>query len=344
MLPQPIILKQESQTDEKYGCAPEKRKIEDYVKNGIINLDKPSGPTSHEVAAWVRNIFSSFGVTKAGHSGTLDPNVTGVLPMAIQNSVKIIPALIRAPKEYVAIMHLHKPVSEGVIRAAFKKFTGEIEQMPPKLSGVKKQLRKRHIYYLKILEIEEQNVLFRVGCEAGTYIRTLCVDFGKALGMGAHMQELRRTKAGTFQETDSVNLQSVKDAVEIYLENVEIHPENHAADHGKLFSKAEKGGETELRKVVLPVEYGVRHLEKIFIKDSAVSAVSNGAPLHAGGISKLTGGIEPDGMVAIMTLKEELVALGCAQMSSGQMLKSEKGIAAKINRVLMPAGIYPREW
>ncbi len=320
---QNILVKQESQTDEKYGCAPENRKIEDYVKNGLINLDKPKGPTSHEVAAWVRNIFSSFGVKKAGHSGTLDPNVTGVLPMAIQNSVKIIPALIRAPKEYVAIMHLHKPVSEDVIRATFREFTGEIEQMPPKMSGVKKQLRRRHIYYLKILEIDVDDVLFRVGCEAGTYIRTLCVDFGKMLGIGAHMQELRRTKAGNFEETDSVNLQSVKDAVETYLE---------------------KGNETELRKAVLPVEYGIRHLEKILIKDNAVSAVSNGAPLHAGGVSKLTDGIVSGGMVAIMTLKGELVVLGCAQMSSQEILKNEKGIAVKINRVILPAGLYPREW
>ncbi len=339
---QNILIKQESGTDEKYGCAPEKREIKEYIRNGIINLDKPKGPTSHEVAAWVRNIFggvntqkasteaqrnekifSNFGVTKAGHSGTLDPNVTGVLPMTLQNSVKIIPALIRAQKEYVAIMRLHKPVSESVIRATFKKFLGEIEQMPPKLSGVKKRLRKRHIYNIKILEIDGEDVLFRVGCEAGTYIRTLCVDFGKALNMGAHMQELRRTKAGTFEETDSVNLQAVKDAVETYLE---------------------RGNENELRRIVLPVEYGVRHLQKVFIKDSAVSAVSNGAPLHVGGISKLTDGISANDMVAIMTLKGELVALGGAQMSSGQMLKSKKGIAAKINRVLISVGSYPREW
>jgi len=320
---QTFLLKEESQTDEKYGCAPENRKINDYVINGLINLDKPAGPTSHEVAAWVRNIFRDFGVTKAGHSGTLDPNVTGVLPMAIQNSVKIIPALIRAQKEYVAIMRLHKPVSESVIRATFKKFTGEIEQMPPKLSGVKKRLRKRNIYYIKILEIDGSDVLFRVGCEAGTYIRTLCVDFGKELGIGAHMQELRRTKAGTFEEINSVNLQSVKDAVEIFLE---------------------RGDETEIRRVVFPVEYGVRHLEKIFIKDNAVSAVANGAPLHAGGIAKLTNEISADDMVAIMTLKGELVALGCAQMSSEQILKSKKGIAARINRVLISVGSYPREW
>lgn len=359
MSTQQIRTKQESKTDERYGCSPEKRQIEEHIRNGIINLDKPSGPTSHEVAAWVRNIFSqqaekpraskacegifggvntqkasskaqrnemifsSFGVKKAGHSGTLDPNVTGVLPMCIQNSVKIIPALIRAQKEYVAIMHLHKPVSEDLIRAAFKKFTGEIEQMPPKLSGVKKQLRRRNIYYLKVLEIEGQDILFRVGCEAGTYIRTLCVDFGKALGIGAHMQELRRTKAGNFLETESVNLQAVKDAVETYLETKD---------------------ETELRKTVHPVEYGIRHLEKIFIKDNAVSAVANGAPLHVGGISKLTEKIEPKGMVAIMTLKGELVALSTAKMSSEQIMKNEKGIAATIDRVVLEQRTYPKSW
>ncbi len=323
MSSQQILIKQESQTDERYGCSPEKRKIEEHIRNGIINLDKPSGPTSHEVAAWVRNMFSSFGVTKAGHSGTLDPNVTGVLPMCIQNSVKIIPALIRAQKEYVAIMHLHRPVSQDLIRATFKKFTGEIEQMPPKLSGVKKQLRRRNIYYLKVLEIDGQDVLFRVGCEAGTYIRTLCVDFGKSLGIGAHMQELRRTIAGNFEESDSVNLQAVKDAVEIYLETKD---------------------ETELRKVIHPVEYGIRHLEKIFIKDNAVSAVANGAPLHIGGISKITDNISMNDMVAIMTLKGELVALGTAKLPSKLIMKDGKGIAASIGRVVLEQRTYPKSW
>ncbi len=318
-----ILTRQDATTDERYGCPPEKRKIADYVKNGIIILDKPKGPTSHEVSAWVRNIFVSFGVKKAGHSGTLDPNVTGVLPIAVQNSVKIIPALIRAEKEYVALMHLHKQVSEELVRATFQKFLGEIEQMPPKLSGVKKQLRRRKIYYLDILEIDGQDVLFRVGCEAGTYIRTLCIDFGKALKAGAHMQELRRTKAGNFEEKDSVNLQAVKDAVEFYLEN---------------------GDESGLRKVVLPLECGVRHLKKIVIKDNAVSAVSNGAPLGAGGVSKLSSGIVTEEMIAIMTLKGELAALGNAVMASEQIMESGKGIAAKISRVLMQQGIYPRGW
>ena len=318
-----ILIKQDAKTDEKYGSLPEKREIKEYIRNGIINLDKPKGPTSHEVAAWVRNIFSSFGVTKAGHSGTLDPNVTGVLPMCIQNSVKIIPALIRAQKEYVAVMHLHTPVDEGAIRDAFRKFLGKIEQMPPKKSGVKKQLRTRKIYYADIIEIAGQDVLFRVGCEAGTYVRTLCIDIGKSLGVGAHMQELRRTKAGNFEEADSVNLQAVKDAVEVYLE---------------------KNDETQLRRVVLPVECGIRHLRKIFIKDNAVSAVCNGAPLHVGGVSRISAGIISGELVGIMTLKGELAALGTAGMSSDDIIKSERGIAAKVVRVVISPEIYPRVW
>lgn len=318
-----IITKFPVRTDSKYGCPPEKRKIEEYIRNGIINLDKPSGPTSHEVSAWVRDIFRAFGVSKAGHSGTLDPGVTGVLPIALQNSVKIIPALIRAPKQYIAIMHLHEDISGEKIRNKMNEFIGRIEQMPPKLSGVKKQLRKRNIYSIEILEIEKKDVLFSVECEAGTYIRTLCIDFGKSLGINAHMQELRRTKAGTFSEETSVNLHALKDAVEFYLESKD---------------------ETLLRKCILPIERGIAHLGKIFLKDSAVSAVCNGAPLHAGGIAALTSEIKAGDMIALMSLKGELAALGTAKMSSEDIAKKDKGIAAAINRVVMPAGIYPREW
>ena len=154
-------------------------------------------------------------------------------------------------------------------------------------------------------------------------MRTLCIDIGKSLGVGAHMQELRRTKAGNFEEADSVNLQAVKDAVEVYLE---------------------KNDETQLRRVVLPVECGIRHLRKIFIKDNAVSAVCNGAPLHVGGVSRISAGIISGELVGIMTLKGELAALGIAQMDSEQMIKAEHGIAAKVSRVVIAQGLYPRAW
>ncbi|MFH1431787.1 MAG: RNA-guided pseudouridylation complex pseudouridine synthase subunit Cbf5 [archaeon] len=314
------LIKSTSKTDPKYGCRPEDRNIETHINNGLIILDKPKGPTSHQVAAWVRDIFC---LNKAGHSGTLDPGVTGVLPIVLGNATKIIPALIRGKKEYICLMQLHNEVPHKKILETAKSFTGNIEQMPPVKSAVKRQLRIREIYSLEILEIEGTDVLFRAEVEAGTYIRTLCVDFGKKLGIGAHMQELRRTKASSLLEKDAVTLQDIKDAWEFY---------------------KEKKDEKYLRDIIRPLERGVKHLQKIMIKDSAVSAICHGAPLHIGGIVRFTKDIKTNDIIAIMTLKDELVALAKSTMDSTAIHDSTQGTAAEVTRVIMKEDTYPRTW
>lgn len=125
------------------------------------------------MVSWVKRILS---LNRAGHSGTLDPKVTGVLPVMLGNATKIANVLLKAGKEYVCIMRLHQQESKGKIRKAAAEFVGTIYQRPPLRSSVKRRLRTRQIYYLDILEIDGQDVLFRVGCQAGTYIRKLCVS------------------------------------------------------------------------------------------------------------------------------------------------------------------------
>jgi H/ACA ribonucleoprotein complex subunit 4 len=150
-------------------------------------VDKPSGPTSHQISAYVKDILA---IDKAGHSGTLDPKVTGVLPVTTGRATKGVQLLIKAGKEYVALMHIHKDIDEAEVRKACEEFIGKIQQLPPIRSSVKRQLRTRSIYYFEIIEIEGRDVLFRVGCEAGTYIRKLIHDLGQRLGCGAHMVTL----------------------------------------------------------------------------------------------------------------------------------------------------------
>ncbi|MCZ7385771.1 MAG: RNA-guided pseudouridylation complex pseudouridine synthase subunit Cbf5 [Candidatus Methanoperedens sp.] len=315
------LVKSEDVTDGKYGKKPEVRPLEEYIRKGVINLDKPAGPTSHEVTSWVKKILN---LDKAGHSGTLDPNVTGLLPIMLSEATRAVDALLTAGKEYVCLMKLHTAMPEKIIKSIFSDFTGEIFQKPSIKSAVKRETRVRTIYYLELLEVEDNNVLFKVGCEAGTYIRKLCHDIGMALGTGAHMQELRRTKSGPFREDEKlVTLQDLRDA---YVE------------------WQESGDETQLRKVISPMEFGLSHLPEIVIRDNAVDAICHGAGLAAPGVLTVETGIERGDLVAVFTLKGEAVSFGIAQMKSNEILRAATGIVANTDRVLMEVGTYPKGW
>lgn len=316
-----IITKSSSFTNYDYGCKPEDRPIEEYISKSVINLDKPSGPTSHEIDAWVKRILNC---DKSGHGGTLDPKVTGVLPIGIDNATRTIQLLLTAPKEYVCLMTLHENVSEERIREVFKEFTGKIYQLPPVKSAVKRELRTRNVYYSTIYEINGRDVLFRIGCEAGTYVRTYCHNIGEALGVGAHMAELRRTQVGSFTEKNNLStLQDVTDAYHFFIED---------------------GDQSFLRECLMPMERAADYLPKVIIKDSAVDAICHGANLAAGGISKLSDYIQTNNLVAIETLKGELVGAGNALLSSNQILNADSGFAVDVSKVFMKPGVYPSFW
>lgn len=315
-----LLIKSEGETDPDYGSYPGERPIEVHIHYGVINLDKPSGPTSHEVDSWVKRIL---GAQKTGHGGTLDPKVTGVLPIGIDHATRVIQMILGADKEYVCLMRLHEEISEKKIRDILQEFQGKIFQTPPLKSAVKRELRVRKIYYVDILEIDGQDVLFKIGCEGGTYIRKYCHDVGEALGTGAHMAELRRTRSGPFTEDNLVTLHDLTDAYHIWKEEED---------------------ESYLRNCILPMEAAVEHLPKVFIKDSAVDAVCHGADLAAGGIVSLEDKIKREDVVAVMTLKGELVAAGESFKTAEEILKVDKGIMIDINKVFMEPGTYPKMW
>ncbi|MEK6839972.1 MAG: RNA-guided pseudouridylation complex pseudouridine synthase subunit Cbf5, partial [Nanoarchaeota archaeon] len=148
-----ILIKHDSETNPKYGCSPEKRPMKQLIEYGMININKVQGPTSHQVADYVKKILN---VNKAGHSGTLDPNVTGVLPLACAKATRVAGMLLKSPKEYIALMHIHKQVPEQEIRRIFEQFKGKIKQTPPRKSAVKRQERERTIHELDIIEIQGQ--------------------------------------------------------------------------------------------------------------------------------------------------------------------------------------------
>jgi len=314
------LVKVSAKTNEHYGKNPDELSVNELLHNGFINLDKPSGPTSHQIDSWIKEILK---INKVGHGGTLDPGVTGVLPIALGEATRALQVLLLAGKEYVGIMRLHKNIDEKTLIETCKNFIGDIYQIPPLRSAVKRVKRKRQIYYFQIIQIKDKDVLFLVGCEAGTYIRSLCVDIGKKLGCGAHLAELRRTRVGNITEKNSVTLQDIKDAY--------------------IFWKEEKD-ETEIRSKILPMYRLLDHLPKIVIRDSAVDALCHGANLAIPGIVEIDTDIKKEDMVAVLTLKNEGVALVKVLMSTEQIIQKDTGICAILQRVLMNKGTYPSIW
>lgn len=312
------ITLQDAETDWEYGQRPEERSIEERLSNGLVLVDKPDGPTSHQVSAWTRELLDRG---KAGHSGTLDPSVTGVLPIGLDRGTKVLQALTGAGKEYICLMGLDEERTRDELETVARRLTGTITQLPPEKSAVKREERDREIYAIDIIEVDGPEVLFRITCEKGFYVRTFCEQFGSALDTDGEMLDLRRTQVGTFTEDDCVSLNELRDEYRFW----------------------QDGEDNRLDELILPVEAGVRHLRKLLIKDSAVASICHGADLGRRGIASYQAGIERGETVAILTLKGELVALAEAEMDE-ELLRDGHGTAASLKRVFMDKDLYPRAW
>ncbi len=310
----------EEPTDPSYGSRPDSRSVSQLLEYGIIPIDKPRGPTSHEVVAWVRRLLD---VTKAGHSGTLDPPVSGLLPIGLGQATKALSLLLMFPKEYMAVMRIHSSVPREIVDSAVREFTGEIFQRPPQRSSVRRDVRTRTIYELEVVEQSGNLFLMRCLCQAGTYVRKLVYDIGEVLGVGATMVELRRTKVGPIEEKDGF---------------VTLHELNYA-----LF-KLKAGEEDWIRRAVRPVEAYLKGVKKVVMRDSAVDAICHGARLAIPGILSLSEGIKTGERTVILSGKGELVAIGEALLSTEEITKAEKGLAFSVKRVIMKQETYPKLW
>ncbi|KAF7803762.1 H/ACA ribonucleoprotein complex subunit 4 [Senna tora] len=264
------------------GYSPLKRPLLEYIKYGVMNLDKPANPSSHEDVAWIKRILR---VEKTGHSGTLDPKVLG---------------------KSMCVARLHSDVPEvAKVARALETLTGAVFQRPPLISAVKRQLRIRNIY-------------------ESTYVRTLCVHLGLILGVGGHMQELRRVRSGILGEKDNmVSMHDVLDAQWVY--------DNYR-------------DETYLRRVIMPLEVLLTSYKRLVVKDSSVNAICYGAKLMIPGLLRFENDIEVGEEVVLMTTKGEAIALGIAEMTTAVMATCDHGVVAKIKRVVMDRDLYPRKW
>ncbi|KAK9276413.1 hypothetical protein L1049_005946 [Liquidambar formosana] len=306
------------------GYSPLKRPLAEYIRYGILNLDKPANPSSHEVVAWIKRILR---VEKTGHSGTLDPKVTGNLIVCIDRATRLVKSQQGAGKEYVCVARLHSAVPDvAKVARALETLTGAVFQRPPLISAVKRQLRIRTIYESKLLEFDPDKhlVVFWISCEAGTYVRTLCVHLGLILGVGGHMQELRRVRSGISGEKDNmVTMHDVMDAQWVY--------DNYR-------------DESYLRRVVMPLEVLLTSYKRLVVKDSAVNAICYGAKLMIPGLLRFENDIENGEEVVLMTTKGEAIALGIAEMTTAVMATCDHGVVARIKRVVMDRDTYPRKW
>ena len=258
--------------------------IKELLEFGIINIDKSSGPTSFDVSEFVKK---KLNLRKTSHFGTLDPKVTGVLPIALNRACKLTGFFLGEDKEYIGIMRIHEDISQKDVEKAIKeKFLGIIKQTPPVKSRVKRQEREREVKAFEILEKDEQNFLFRAECQGGTYIRKLVSDLGEHLKTGAHMLELRRIRAGIFGE-NGIFFKDEKHSAGIFKENDEKYPIVSLYDFEKAVDEYTKGNEQELRKIIIPAEIVCEVYPIVQVKEENLIKILTGKPIYTQDLEKI---------------------------------------------------------
>ena len=303
-----------------HGIDPENLTIEQRLSSGFILLDKPPGPTSHQIASWVRDLL---GLERLGHGGTLDPFATGVLPLMAGKSMKLTKGILKTDKTYIAVLKFAQETNAEALNDVIDKLTGRIYNVPPEISAVKVQVRTRKIYSFELIESTSKQAIVKIACEAGTYIRTIARDMGLLLGYNVELKELRRENSGRFNLMDCVTLQEIADAVWLWKE----------CDNS-----------TALEKIIHPTEKLLLDKPYIIVKDSAASALCHGAPLLRPGLievsDKLSSGLE----VAAFTSKNEVVGIVKMSKCFTEISNETSGEIGKPVMILMEQERYPPQW
>ncbi|MDE0708207.1 MAG: RNA-guided pseudouridylation complex pseudouridine synthase subunit Cbf5 [Candidatus Poseidoniales archaeon] len=314
-----ILLDTDAKTSPAHGCNPFERTIEELLEAGMIVIDKPAGPNSHQVSAWARDII---GVEKLGHGGTLDPFATGVLVLLAGRTMRLTKKVLSHDKTYVGILRGSRNFDADALGRAIAQLSGQVYNVPPEISAVKIQVRSRRLKS-RLIDVDGRDAAVEIICEAGTYIRTLARDLGLLLGHPVELKELRRTQSGKFTEPQSISLQDLKDAFWLW---------------------REKGEEVALRRILSPIESLVSELPEVIIKDGAAGAIAHGAPLMRPGIVSIANHLERGDMVRLMTMKGELVALASMLTRSEMVAEMNEGEIARPDSVFLPPELYPRAW
>ena len=317
-----IILQDSTNTDSKSGGNPYSRDISELFQSGVILVNKPRGPTSHQLASWARNLL---GIKKLGHGGTLDPFATGVLTLLCGRATRLTDIVLAGGKKYVGVMRFSKQVDEDKVITSLSSLVGRSYNVPPKESAVKVRVRSRIFNSIQLLDfdLESRIIVVEIDCEAGTYIRTMSRDLGLMVGSNCELIELHRTKSGTFDSSMACTMQQLTDALHVYREH---------------------GDERGLRRIICPIERLLTHLPRVVIKDGAAAALSHGATLARPGIVKASAGTKAGSIVLIETLKGEAVSIAELTVDSDALPEIDSGEIAITKSVLMSPGTYPQTW
>jgi tRNA pseudouridine55 synthase len=292
----------------------------DRLREGAFLLvDKPRGPTSHQVTSWVRDVL---GVPTAGHAGTLDPMVSGLLWVGVGPALKLIPLVLEFPKRYVGVIAFHGRVSEADLDRAIHEFTGPVFQTPPVRSAVKRERRIRTIHRLVRIESDGPKALIDVVGDSGTYVRTLAVDLGEALGVGGHLEELRRIGTGPFAESAGVTMTELGDAV----------------------VAARAGDDTALLPMLHPMVEVWGEFPILRLKPAAASAIVHGADLSSGGILTTSRRYAKGAHVVLTSADGDLLAFGRALFGSDESAVQPHGWVVDAERVFADPARYPPRW
>ncbi|WP_121744600.1 RNA-guided pseudouridylation complex pseudouridine synthase subunit Cbf5 [Natronorubrum halophilum] len=296
---------------------PDDRTPAELLTFGVVNLDKPPGPSSHQISGWLRDAVNEtlserdagMSIDNAAHAGTLDPKVTGCLPVMLGEATRLAQVFLEGSKEYVSVLECHAPVPADA-ESVIAEFEGPIYQKPPRKSAVSRRLRVREIYDLEVLETDERRLLLRIRCESGTYVRKLCHDLGLALGTGGHMGHLRRSATSPFDDTDLYNAHEFLDALAFWLEDDNPEP---------------------LSEIVDPAERILGGIPSVTIAENAAREVANGAPVYAPGVLEIDAGVSTGDLVACYTPNGAAVCLG----EYVGKPDAERGTVVSLERVLV---------
>ena len=314
------VLDTKATTNPAVGTMPDERSVEQRLAGGFILLDKPAGPTSHQVAAWARDLFE---LERLGHGGTLDPFATGVLPLMAGKAMKVTKKILNHKKSYICVFRFAQEVSDDDLQEAMVRLTGRVYNVPPEVSAVKVQVRTRKIFAFEQLERSGNDMIARVACEAGTYIRTMARGLGLLLNMKVQLKELRRDMSGMFTLDDCVTLQELADAVWLWKEC--DRPE-------------------ALLRIIHPIEKLLLDLPSATVKDSAAAALAHGAPLLRPGLVNIAAGVASGKEIYVQTLKNEAVGVVTLTADTDDIASMTEGEVARPSMVLMDGDVYPRRW
>lgn len=316
-----IVIDESPAKTSRHGKIPSERGLEALMEAGVILVDKPPGPSSHQLASWARDIL---GLKRLGHGGTLDPFATGALTLLLGKATRLTEVVLSGNKTYIAVLKIDSSISSRQVEEVLERFSGEIYNVPPLESAVKIRVRTRTIQEIKLLESDQEDGLHTVSvsCQAGTYIRTLARDIGLMLGTPCVLSELHRHSTGSFEQSSLCTMQQLADAAML----------------------AEEGDEEALCRLIAPVERILGSIPGVWVRDSAIASICHGAPLAVPGVVSLDSAMSAGDKTVIWSAKGEAIAVGEMIVDSSDVPNMTEGELVKPKIVLMDKDEYPGAW